>query len=259
MAESSPMFENKNGAGSFPFSGRLGLRRRIAYAYALLILVLGLLILGILYRYVRKALESRWEKQATVIARTLSDAAAGHVIGRNTLELHALVTKYARLEGSAYAFIEGGRGEILAHSLGTFPPELREALTPDERRQVERRIVRLQGKTVYETRTPILEGQVGAAHVGIWGDGVEREIYRVLLPIVGLVIIVLLAGFILSLFLARGIIQPIRRLTDMAGKMSMGDLETPVEIESTDEIGELARSLERMRASLKAAMFRGPI
>jgi HAMP domain-containing protein len=42
----------------------------------------------------------------------------------------------------------------------------------------------------------------------------------------------------------------------MAGKMSMGDLETPVEIESTDEIGELARSLERMRASLKAAMFR---
>jgi methyl-accepting chemotaxis protein len=43
----------------------------------------------------------------------------------------------------------------------------------------------------------------------------------------------------------------------MAGKMSTGDLETPVMIQSRDEIGELARSLERMRASLKAAMIRG--
>jgi HAMP domain-containing protein len=36
----------------------------------------------------------------------------------------------------------------------------------------------------------------------------------------------------------------------------MGDLETPVRVESNDEIGDLAYSLERMRASLKAAMAR---
>jgi HAMP domain-containing protein len=68
----------------------------------------------------------------------------------------------------------------------------------------------------------------------------------------------LLAGVILSVFLVRGIIRPIRWLSAVAGKMSTGDLETPVEIESRDEIGELARSLERMRASLKAATLRGP-
>jgi HAMP domain-containing protein len=36
----------------------------------------------------------------------------------------------------------------------------------------------------------------------------------------------------------------------------MGDLETPVRIESNHEIGDLAHSLERMRGSLKAAMVR---
>jgi HAMP domain-containing protein len=39
----------------------------------------------------------------------------------------------------------------------------------------------------------------------------------------------------------------------------MGDLETAVSgecVKSRDEIGELARSLERMRSSLKAAMLR---
>ena len=250
------LLENKNIAVSFPSVGRLGLRWKIACAYALLILVVGLLILGILNRYVRQALERRWEQQATAIALTLSDAAAGHVIGRNILELHTLVIKYARLDGSAYAFIQGGKGEILAHSFWTFPPELLKPLTIDERRQVERRVVRLQGKTVYETRTPILEGQVGAAHVGIWGEGVESEIYTALRPIVGLIFTVLFASVIFALLLAQGIIRPIRQLTDIAGKMSTGDLETPIQIESRDEIGELAQSLERMRASLKAAMLR---
>jgi hypothetical protein len=83
-----------------------------------------------------------------------------------------------------------------------------------------------QGKTVYETRTPILEGQVGAAHVGIWGESVATEIYRALLPIVGLIASLLLAGVILFFFLARGII---RWLTDMADRTSTEELETPVE------------------------------
>jgi HAMP domain-containing protein len=85
---------------------------------------------------------------------------------------------------------------------------------------------------------------------------VATEIYDVLRPIVGLIAILFLAGVILFLFLASGIIRPIRWLADMASKMSTGDLETPLEIDSQDEIGELACSLERMRTSLKAAMAR---
>ena len=188
----------------------ISLEWKIMAAIGSLMLVFGLLFVAIVNQLMGRALRTQIDKRALVIATNLSDAAAGHVIGRNILELHALVTKYARLEGSAYAFIEDQEGKILAHSLGTFSPELRKPLTLDERRQVERRVVRLQGeqgKTVYETRTPILEGQVGAAHVGIWEEGVETEIYSALFPIIGLIIIVLFAGVILSVFLARGIIR----------------------------------------------------
>jgi hypothetical protein len=83
----------------------------------------------------------------------------------------------------------------------------------------------LQGKTVYETRTPILEGQVGAAHIGIWEESVATEIYSALLPIVGLITALLLAGAILFVFLARGII---RWLGEMADKVT-SELEAPVE------------------------------
>lgn len=103
---------------------------------------------------------------------------------------------------------------------------------------------------------PILEGRAGAAHVGIWGDLAEAEIRNVLLPIIALIGLAVIGGIALSLLFARKIIQPILGLTVVADKISKGNLDTPVSIDSRDEIGELARSLERMRASLKAAMTR---
>jgi HAMP domain-containing protein len=234
----------------------IGLAWKITISFAGMIMLVDVFIVGVVYELTGRALRAQVNERALAIATNLSDAAVGHVIGKRILELRVLVTKYARLPGTAYAFIEDNKGQIVAHSLETFPPELQETLTSDERRQVNRRVVSLRGKTVYETRTPILEGQVGAARIGIWGEGVATEIYGALLPIVTLIVMGLLAAVVFSVFLARGIIRPIRRLTDMAGMMSTGNLETSFEIESRDEIGELARSLERMRASLKAAMAR---
>ncbi|HEU4345242.1 MAG TPA: hypothetical protein VFU31_27135, partial [Candidatus Binatia bacterium] len=177
---------------------------------------------------VREALRTQIDKRALIIATNLSDAAAGHVIGRNILELHALVTKYARLEGSAYAFIEDGNGQIVAQSLRLFPAELRENLTVEDRRQVNRRVVSLQGKTVYETATPILEGQVGAARVGMWEEAVETEIHNAVLPTIALLVVMFLAGVIFAVVLTRGIFWRIGRLTDKAGETSVGDRQAVV-------------------------------
>jgi methyl-accepting chemotaxis protein len=51
-------------------------------------------------------------------------------------------------------------------------------------------------------------------------------------------------------------IRPILDLKAIADDISRGRLDTIVSIQSNDEVGELGRSLERMRASLKAAMNR---
>ena len=199
---------------------------KIMATIAGMMLVFGLLLVAMANHLMGRVLRAQIDQRALVTTINLSDAAAGHVIGRNTLELHALVTKYARLDGTAYAFIEDNKGQIVAHSLRAFPRELGETLTTSERTRVNRRVVTLQGKTVYETRTPILEGQVGATHIGIWAESVATEIHRARLPIAGLITIVLFVGVILFVFLARGII---RWLTDIADTMSTGDLEAPVE------------------------------
>lgn len=115
------------------------------------------------------------------------------------------------------------------------------------------------GKAVFETAVPVLEGQLGIVHVGFWVDAFQTEIQAALVPIIGILGAVPLVGAILSFLLAHWLVRPIVGLTKIADKMTMGDLETAVVGEYTncrDEIGDLARSLERMRSSLKAAILR---
>jgi sensor histidine kinase regulating citrate/malate metabolism len=202
-----------------------GLESKIIGAIVAMMVVFGLLLMVLANNLIGRAIRSQIDQRALVMATNLSDAAGGYVIGKNILELHALVTKYARIDGSAYAFIDNGKGQILAHSLRNFPADLGETVTMNERRQINRRVVELQGKTVYETRAPILDGQLGTAHIGIWAESVATEIYSALFPIVGLITILLLSGAGLFFFLAPRII---RRLTAMEDK-TRSDLEAPVE------------------------------
>ena len=202
---------------------------KIIGTVATVMLVFGFLLVIIANQLIGRALHSQIDQRALAIATNLSNAAAGPVIGKNILELYALLTKYAQLQGVAYAFIEDTNGQIVGHSMRPFPTELVGTPRPDERKQVRTRVVTLQGKSVYETRVPILEGQLGAAHLGIWAEGVNTEIDSARLPFVGLIGLVLLIAVTLSVFLVRAIIAPIGARTDMAREVSAGELKTPVE------------------------------
>jgi HAMP domain-containing protein len=223
-----------------------------------LITLLGLLVIGVVYKFTSDALRDQFDQRAVAIATNMSDAAAPHVVRKNVLELSGLLRNYALLQGVEYAFIENGHGEVIAHTLGTFPPELKATVSAKARLHPQTRALRFGEKTVYETSVPILGGQVGAAHLGISGDFVEGEIRRTLFPMLTIVAVILLAGIIISAVLVAVMTRPLRHLGHVADTMSKGDLDTPVSvgIESHDEIGDLARSLERMRSSLKAAMSR---
>ena len=183
--------------------------------WKIVISVLGLCFLVIVNQLMGRALRIQMDESAVIIATNLSDAAAGYLASKDVLQLNTTVTKYARLSRVAYAFIKDREGTVIAHSLATFSPELQEELTSDQRRQVSRRELTLQGKSVYETREPILDGQLGTAHIGIWSDAVEREIYQTLFMFVWPITLGLLAAVTLAVFLARPLIRPLRRLIEL--------------------------------------------
>lgn len=240
-------------------SRRVSLKWKIGGTYTAVMLILSVIVIAAMYQLTNKMLREQLNKRALAVAINLSDATAGHLVGRNLLALHALLRKYSLLDGVAYAFVEDNKGEVIAHTLETFPPEIQQGLSTSGQRETQRRELLLRDKTVYETSVPVLEGQVGTVHVGFWADAVEKEIQSNLFRIIGIIAIVPFVGALLSFILAHWIVRPIVGLTEVADKVTKGDLETSVSgkcVESRDEIGDLARSLERMRSSLKAAMLR---
>jgi sensor histidine kinase regulating citrate/malate metabolism len=239
-------------------SRRVSLKWKIGGTFTAVMLLLGCLVVAAVYQLTRDALRSQLDQRVLAIANNLSDAAAGHLMAKNLLALHAMARKYTLHPGVAYAVIEDGTGEIVAQTFGTLPAEFRQAAAAGDR-QVRRREVSLRGRTAYETAVPVLEGQMGRVRVGFWEDAVENEVRDALLPIIGIIAVVPLIGALLSFVLAHWIVRPIVGLREIADKVTMGDLETAVSgkcVGLRDEIGDLARSLERMRSSLRAAMLR---
>lgn len=238
-------------------SRRISLKWKIGGIYTGVMLTLGILLIAAIYHFTKTAMADQLDKRALAIATNFSDAAAGHIVSRNMLGLHALARKYTLLDGVAYVFVNDGKGEIVAHTLGTFPSQLQSDAGTAPREARQRRLT-LEGKTVHETSVPVLEGQAGNVHVGFWGDVLDKEVQSVILPMIGIIATVPLVGALLSFLIANWIVRPIVGLTEVADKVTKGDLDMSIGkcVVSRDEIGELARSLERMRSSLRAAMLR---
>jgi signal transduction histidine kinase len=87
---------------------------------------------------------------------------------------------------------------------------------------------------------------------------IDSSIQPLLRPVQGTLFIVgfgaFLAALVISLLVSRTITHPIARLVDAAHAASAGQLDEPIRVSSTDEIGYLARRFEAMRQSLKLQM-----
>lgn len=258
MPEESVSLKSSKFAQTLPMTGRsMSLKWKIGAASGGTVLLMGILVLALVYFLIGNALRKQVDFRSSAVATNLSDAAAPYISRRGVLELDALVAKYGRLEGVAYAFIQDAKGEILASSAQPFPVDLKSTLAADyQTRTATSREITLRGRPVRETRAPVLEGQLGAVHVGIWEDTTRQDVRNTLLPIILLTAICLGIAAVLSVFIAGTVIKPIIELVSAADAMSRGQLDVPIIARTDDEVGELARSIERMRASLKAAITR---
>ena len=80
---------------------------------------------------------------------------------------------------------------------------------------------------------------ITAAAVYLFGD--DRK------ALVGAVLIGVLAGFLIAVAISHRVVRLARAASEMAG----GSFDAPLNVSGPDEIGELARALDSMSASLK--------
>jgi len=88
----------------------------------------------------------------------------------------------------------------------------------------------------------------------------EQEAFAVLRQIVlfGVILfgLTILAVFLIALFAGRALTRPINQLTDVAERISLGELDAEIRVKSKDEIGDLAGAVQRMADSIRLSIER---
>jgi methyl-accepting chemotaxis protein len=88
----------------------------------------------------------------------------------------------------------------------------------------------------------------------------EQEAFAVLrqISLFGLILfgVTILAVFLISSIAGRAITRPINQLTDVAERISLGELDAEIRVKSKDEIGDLAGAIQRMADSIRLSIER---
>jgi len=69
-------------------------------------------------------------------------------------------------------------------------------------------------------------------------------------------LVALLITVFISILLSRSISQPVITLASEVRRLSKGELDAPIDVETSDEIGELSHAIERLRKSMRILMKR---
>ncbi|HTT70328.1 MAG TPA: HAMP domain-containing protein [Anaeromyxobacteraceae bacterium] len=115
------------------------------------------------------------------------------------------------------------------------------------------------GETMWDASAPIF---VKGKHWGGFGVGVSMRRLEARQRALTLTLsLIFTASALLTLFavyvLVRRAMRPVIGLTAAADQISLGEgLDTPLKTDALDEIGILTKSIDRLRASMKAAMSR---
>ncbi len=105
---------------------------------------------------------------------------------------------------------------------------------------------------------PVLSaGQaVGAVVVAVEPASASSLVQNAFLTTLLVGLVPVLIAILVAMGLTRGLRAQVAYLLEAADRISRGDLEESVELDSRDELGQLARAIERMRVSLQEGMER---
>ncbi len=87
-------------------------------------------------------------------------------------------------------------------------------------------------------------------------DNVFAHLHKVLIIAYSVLGGTVACVLIIALLGSRAIVTPIRKLTDAANRISVGELGVEIDITSTDEVGDLASAIIRMQDSIRLSISR---
>lgn len=255
---------------SFTLHG-LSLNKKLLLNFTGFMVTLGGLLIYMYMEFVPGLLMEQVDLRTYTVSHALKAAVAQPLLVRNYLQVNKITDEISRLPGVAYVSVVNSKGIVIAGLLGEkkrFSPGFVEQV---EKKGFPREIVsqnRLSGvatqqsinltaggQDIYDVAVKLSETG-GEVHVGLFLEDVSKQDIMEIAPLLIILGTLLILGAMSFFVLANSISKPIRQLAEAAQRISLGELDLPIQVKGSGEIEELASSLERMRFSIKSAMER---
>ena len=228
---------------------------KLSFGFGAIAIVFGFAACVIVFGYISRAYEKELASRAQITTIGLTDLVTRRLASKSVQDVANDVEKYAAIKAVAYVYVEDANGAIIAN----MPKELPRYLIRDFPKSAERALrgvnVRYRGEDVFEVANRI-GVDAGFVHLGIWRDVIAAEARIALLPMVAAIVVLLLGITGTFIVIARRLNRPLLDLVDQADRISRGDFTVALNSKGSDEIGDIARSIERLRASLYAVVRR---
>jgi len=252
----------------------LSLRVKFMILFVIALLVIGLGMITILRSLLEQQLEGVYPTvRGMMIAQMVSHSLAKMPwTGNSTSKIQQTLNSYDssyKDYGLSYILVQNEKNEPLATTLGAaIPPDLIKINELPQGKEIQNKRFKLGDKTIQDVAVPIGDPQQpkGIVRVGVlersgsegsWEVIKQGKIREVLNPIIWITLIgVVFLGSLFIFLFSKIVVQRIQYLIDVADKMSFGDLDVNVVMESKDELGVLGETLERTRVNLKDAIER---
>ncbi|HWH76542.1 MAG TPA: HAMP domain-containing protein [Candidatus Binatus sp.] len=219
-------------------------------------ILFGVTVCIVVHSYFGRVFEKELRSRTQVTALGLSDVASRSVASKDLSVLSDAVDKIAASDAIAYLYVEDPNGQIIAYA----PRDLLRFLNRDFPRSAERALTGVEtqyrNSDVYEIAKRIGDAKGGFVHLAIWREAFGDEARGAVTPIAISIFVLILGSTGLFVFMATQLHRPFVELVGQAERISKGEFDVPLGLKREDEIGDIARSLERMRSSLHAVVRR---
>jgi len=235
---------------------QFGLLSKLTLSFGSIGVIFSVTVCVIDYSFLCRVFEKEIKSRAEVTAISIHAMAARQLGSRNTQALQAGVDKYALDDAVAYIYVEDREGKIVAHTPSDLPRYLNRDFPSSAERALNGADLQYRGLGVYEIAKRIGGGNTGFVHLGIWRAVMEQEARIAVTPVAASIFAVLLGVVGVFVSVTRHVNRPFLEVVEHAERISKGDFAAALGLKRSDEIGEIAKSLERMRSSLSAAATR---
>ncbi len=209
----------------------------------------------------QNALRQEMEQRGITIAKNMANNAAKPLLRSEILLLASLVNDAMGNNGVLYVTIVDENAMTVAHNKISesgkpyVPPSSVIQPLSNQKILISSVFTYKNTKTI-DIAVPVLlqdRAKLGEVHVGLSQAAIDDAISNAVMRIIVLAIILIVAGILVTMILVSVIVRPIKALEQGAEIIGQGNLDFTIAVNSNDEIGNLARSFNRMTGDLKLA------